>query len=457
MSQRTGKLIAWAVLLIGIVGQFPLQSRIDRYRSTFRISMYADARPEELTQVETKLKEMGLNPRRGQVLDKTGKPAVLFIAEVPRAEWGGTYEKYITAVHGVDRVDRVVPGLNEQGIPLDQVQSLNVQDVGIIVMAALIGGFRKSAANVLWLQNEENWHAGKGYRTVPLAKAVTLLDPYFTEAWVLTCWHLAYNMSVEAKTPDEAAELIKTGLDFAKGGLPWNSTRFELYQEIGWTYYDKLQNYEMAADYLKRAVGHPHPTFLERMIAHAYERIPDIDNALKWYNISLRKYGDKDPVANGAVATITERYLNAWNLYKTGDYKGALVKLDADWTAALARADRQPSDTIYQHFRARIFEKLAEEPGADRTAMYRQAFAIWLDAAKTNATDRLARRRVLILADNFPEWKSQVPAGFNDVGLPEKRNDLKPEHGSGRAAEPKKAPDGAEKGQKKGPDDGHGH
>ncbi len=453
MSKTTGRLIAWAVLLTGIVAQFPLQTRIDRYRSTFRVSMYTDARPEELEAVEAKLKAMGLNPKRGKVLDKTGKPAVLFTAEVPRSEWGGTYEKYITAVHGVDRVDRVVPGLNEQGIPLDQVQSLNVQDVGIIVMAALIGGFRKSAANVLWLQNEENWHSGKGYRTVPLAKAVTLLDPYFTEAWVLTCWHLAYNMSVEAKTPDEAAELIKTGLDFAKGGLPWNSTRFELYQEIGWTYYDKLQNYEMAADYLKRAVGHPHPTFLERMIAHSYERIPDIDNALKWYNISLAKYGVNDPVATGAVATITERYLNAWNQFKVGDYDGALVTLDRDWKAAVERAVHPPSDTIYNHFRARIYEKLAELPGRDRTAMYRQAFQIWLGAAKGNATDRLARRRVLILADNFPEWKSQVPQGFNDVGLPEKRNDLKPEHGSGRAAEPAKKSGEGEAGK----DDGHGH
>lgn len=441
MSRRTSLIIAGCVVLFGILAQYPLQERISRYRNTLRVTMYADAEDQHITAIEDKMRELGLEPGRTTATDKQGHAAPQLYAQVPRSEWGGTYGKYLLALHGAQRVDHVSPGLNEQGIPLDQVQTLNIQDVGIIVMAALIGGFRKSAANVLWLQNEENWHSDRGYRTVPLARAVTLLDPYFTEAWVLTCWHLAYNMSVEASSPDEAAELIGTGLKFAQDGLPWNSTRFELYQEIGWTYYDKLQNYEMAAHYLKQAIAHPHPTYLERLIAHAYERIPDIGQALTWYNISLEKYG-KDNVALGAITTITERYLNAWKLYEQGKYTEALVQLDEDWAKAVAKlGGNEPTKTIYWHFKARIYEQLAEQPGADRDTLYRQAFDIWFEAAQNNATDRLARRRVLILADNFPAWRDEVPPGFNDVGLPESAGQqLAPEHGSGRGT----APEGTE-------------
>lgn len=433
--------IAWLIIVAGLGLQFPVQSYIDRYRNTLRVTMYKTATEDDVRAVEKALEEKGLAPTRTSLVDAKGDRRQVVEARLPRQEWGRDLFPYVAAVNQCAKVANVVPSLNEQGIPLDKLHELNLQDVGIAVIAALLGGFRKSAANVLWLQSDANWFEGRHYRTVPLGRLVTTLDPQFAEAWTVTCWHLAYNMSVEEKTPDGAASRIREGLEFAEGGLPWNSTRYDLYQEIGWTYYDKLQNYALAAEYFKRAIQHPHPPFLERAIAHAYERIPDIESALFWYNVSKKKYGadgTPTPIEDGAIITITERYLPAWEAYKEGDLEEARRRLKRDWQKD------DPFDTIGMHFLARIYENMAANKAKEgdyeaSAKLYRQAFDTWLASAKHNASDRLARRRVLTLGEQFrkqfgfPEtWREDgqiIPIGFNDVGLPESNvQQLKPQH-----------------------------
>ncbi|NUP99049.1 MAG: hypothetical protein HUU35_04240 [Armatimonadetes bacterium] len=433
------RLIAWIIIIAGLAALFPVQHSIDVYRNTFRLAFYKTAEPQHVAAAEEALRKLGLEPQQVTSRNAKGEEVPGIEATMPRREWGQDLFRYVAAVNHLPRVAQVVPSLNEQGIPLDRIQELNLQDVGIVVIAALLGGFRKMAANVLWLQSDANWFEGRYYRTVPLGRLVTTLDPQFVEAWTVTCWHLAYNMSVEEKSPDGAAERIREGIQFAEAGLPWNSTRYEIYQEIGWTYYDKLQNYARAAEYLKKAIEHPHPTFLERAIAHAYERIPDIESALFWYNVSLKKYGTQhDPVSVGAIKTISERYLPAWEAYKEGDLDEALFRLKRDWQKD------DPYDTIAMHFMARIHEDKAAKASADgdvelANKLYQQAFNTWLDAAKANASNRLARRRVLTLAANFWKqwgWESpnaQIPKGMNDVGLPERGDELAPEHGTNRA------------------------
>ncbi len=425
--------IVGMILCVGLM--FPVQHGIDVYRNTLRVTFYKTAEPRHLKEAQEALRKVGLEPQQTTTVDKNQDTVPMLQAVLPPADWGKDLLKYVAVVNQLPRVSNVVPSLNDQGIPLDRIQELNIQDVGIAVIAALLGGFRKSAANVLWLQSDANWFEGRYYRTVPLGRLVTTLDPQFVEAWTTTCWHLAYNMSVEEKTPDGAAERIREGLQFAEQGLPWNSTRYDIYQEIGWTYYDKLQNYAMAAEYLKKAIEHPHPTFLERAIAHAYERIPDIESALFWYNVSLKKYGkENDPVAYGAIVTINERYVPAWQAFKEGDLDEALKRLKRDWQKD------DPYDTIGMHFMARIYESKGAKASSDgdleaAASLYYHAFSTWLDSAKHNATDRLARRRVLTLSNNW--WKQwgwehrwqHIPAGMNDVGLPESKfKELAPGH-----------------------------
>jgi len=459
MQLHRERFAALVIIAIGFALLFPIQHNIDVFRNTFRVIFYADASDRYISDAEAALKQVGLEPERLKVDNRKGQQVTMIAAPLPQNEWGKNLLKYAAAVNQKPRIDAVLPSLNDQGIPLDQLHELNIQDVGIAVIAALLGGFRKSAANVVWLQSDANWYEGRHYRTVPLGRLVTTLDPQFVEAWTVTCWHLAYNMSVEAKSGDEAADLIRQGIEFAETGLPWNSTRYELYQEIGWTYYDKLQNYARAAEYFKKAIDHPHPTFLERAIAHAYERIPDIDKALFWYDISLKKYGH-DPVATGAIITIKERYLPAWNAYKEGNLEEARRLLNLHWQKD------DPYDTIGMHFKARIYEQeatIAAQQGdyERQEERYKKAFDTWLAAANNNASDRLARRRVLTLASQFwdkwgwdRDWQTSgkyFEVGFNDVGLPTSKikDQLAPEHGEGRTKAP--AAGGVGEGQEQPP------
>lgn len=428
MTPTRERLAAWMLIAVSIVGLIPVQWSIDQYRNTFRVTMYPGASDAEVQAVAERLSTLGLDPVIEPTLNAEGQEVWQVSATIPRSEWGQDHYKYIVAVQNLRRVAAVLPGMNEQGLPLQRIQELNIQDVGILVMAALIGGFRKSAANLVWLQADANWMEGRAYRTVPLANAVTTLDPNFVEAWTVTSWHLAYNMSVEAPNPDEAADLIRQGIEFAEKGLAWNGTRYELYQEIGWTYYDKVQNYERAAEYFKKAIAHPHPPYLERLIAHAYERIPDIPAALFWYNVSLKKYGDEDPVSPGAIKTINERYVEAWDHFAEGDYDKAEVALKRNWQAD------DPYDTIGMHFLARIHEARAAKASRDgdqeaTEEHYRQAFETWKLAAENSGIDRLARRRAMTLATNWG-WLDEVPQGWNDVGLPDRwAGEVAPEHG----------------------------
>ena len=449
MALYRERILALVIMVAGFALLFPIQHNIDVMRNTFRVVFYPDAEDRYINDAKGAMEQVGLEPERSTVKNDTGEDAVMLSAVLPQKDWGKNLLKYAAAVNQKKRVDAILPSLNDQGIPLDQLHELNLQDVGIAVIAALLGGFRKSAANVLWLQSDANWYEGRHYRTVPLGRLVTTLDPQFVEAWTVTCWHLAYNMSVEASSGDEAADLIRQGIEFAETGLPWNSTRYELYQEIGWTYYDKLQNYARAAEYFKKAIDHPHPTFLERAIAHAYERIPDIDKALFWYDISLKKY-KHDPVSTGAIITIKERYLPAWNLYKEGRLEEARQQLNRDWQKD------DPYDTIGMHFKARIYEQeatIAAKNGdvEQQSERYKMAFDTWLTAAQNNASDRLARRRVLTLGTQFwklwgwqEDWQTNgkhFEVGLNDVGLPASKiqEQLAPSHGDDRGKQAKDA------------------
>jgi len=190
---------------------------------------------------------------------------------------------------------------------------------------------------------------------------------------------------------------------------------------------------EMRAGTLDVAIENP-PTYLERLIAHGYERMPDIDKALEWYHISLDKYGD-DHHAVGAIKTITERYVRAWALYRKAEqaysqerYSEAIgllqlahQRLIEDWQKD------DPYDLIGMHLKAKIHEFMAvaatlngDMPAAEQ--YYDQAFNIWLEMAEHSSMDKLARRRLLDLfrrCGRPARWAKKIPAGLNDVGLPE--------------------------------------
>jgi len=157
---------------------------------------------------------------------------------------------------------------------------------GEIAGSLVLGGFKGLAADLLWLQVETLFHSGQHYRMLPIMRTVTFLQPQFITPWAVGGWHLSYNISVQAKTDEERDRWVQAGLDFLKEGISYNPERYDLYFELGWTFYHKVKNYGEAVKYLELAVKFPRPDYVDDVLAHAYEKNGEIDKAIaKWTEI----------------------------------------------------------------------------------------------------------------------------------------------------------------------------
>lgn len=266
-----------------------------------------------------------------------------------------------------------------------------------VIVGAMLGGFREVAASMLWMKTHEMWHSGAGTRADALAlmRMTTLLDPHWLEPWRITGWHCAYNLYVETDDPAEKARMLEMGVNVLKEGISWNPDRYDLYFELGWTYFDKIRDYHQAAKWLEGAIQFEHPEYIERMIAHGYERLPDMDRALEWYDYCLKRR-PSDQTARGATITIRERYLPAWRLMKEGRYDEAIEA--ANGYLAIA-----PESTIALHLKAHIYEQAGD---------LRKALQWWKVAAEASKLDNWARTKVADVSEQLdlpvPEYATHI-------------------------------------------------
>jgi len=103
---------------------------------------------------------------------------------------------------------------------------------------------------------------------------------------------MAYNIYVLMKTEEEKNQWLQNGLNFLKEGIKYNPNRYDLYFELGWTYYHKAKDYENAIKYFEGAIKFPHPDYVDGCLAHAYAKDGQIKKAIKqWEYIRDRSPG----------------------------------------------------------------------------------------------------------------------------------------------------------------------
>lgn len=81
--------------------------------------------------------------------------------------------------------------------------------------------------------------------------------------------------------PGEMLFWYNSGVSFLKRGITYNRERYDLYFELGWTYYHKGRDYPNSVRYLEKAIKFPHPDYVDDVLAHAYEKNGQIDLAIK--------------------------------------------------------------------------------------------------------------------------------------------------------------------------------
>jgi tetratricopeptide (TPR) repeat protein len=200
---------------------------------------------------------------------------------------------------------------------------------------------------------------------------------------------------VETDDPVMRAQLLDRGVDVLKEGISWNPDRHDLYFELGWTYFDKIRDYPEAARWLGAAIRFEHPEHIERLIAHGWERVPEMEKALMWYDYCLKRR-PSDHTAKGATITIRERYMPASRLLDQGRYEEAADAADIYLTIS-------PRATLALHMKAHVYEREGD---------LEKALESWAIAAETYTLNYHARMKVAELCETLgwpvPEYASHI-------------------------------------------------
>ncbi len=177
-------------------------------------------------------------------------------------------------------------------------------------LGGAILGFREIVADLLWLKVTQWYQSPDWSRIVPTMKIIVRLTPHWLTVWKMLGWHLAYNVYARTKDPFKKALLVEEGIQVLKEGLNKNPDKYDLYFEIGWTYFYKTRDYDKAAFYFEAATKFPErPNYVDHMLAHSLERAGRLEEALKvWEKLYItRRNFDKSPLEEEIVSRFIRR------------------------------------------------------------------------------------------------------------------------------------------------------
>jgi len=190
-------------------------------------------------------------------------------------------------------------------------------------VGALVLGFRKLVADVLWLKVDEYWHLGLVERMLPMMETVITLDPQFIEAYALGAWHLAYNVTVMFHSVEEKMKYIDQGIRLLEKGIKNNPRNSKLYMELGFSmYFRKLSDWEKAAYYLGESTKYEHEPWYERAYALSLERSLEEEAALAVFEDYDQRHPDF--IAQKRSMIRIRKKLDARRLEENGELEKAL-------------------------------------------------------------------------------------------------------------------------------------
>jgi len=277
-----------------------------------------------------------VNERLFQDASEDSRDRALFEESVARAEASGMFDNFQweddVELEGVSLLGRVArdyqqdrriwdfarsrhaAGQRREFITLARQQKLmfatDIQyaeaQAGGVNIFNLFFGFRKIAANLIWLEVDRYWHQGNMYRMITLMRTCVALDPQFVEAYLIGAWHLGYNAT--AQMPDtpwpqrqwhpvyqaclgEKERFYFYAIDFLKDGIRRNPRNYRLYFDLGFAMYkQKLEDYPNAVKYLSEAVRLPHDRWVPRQLFQCQELNGQHEEALAGWQDYVERY-----------------------------------------------------------------------------------------------------------------------------------------------------------------------
>lgn len=206
-------------------------------------------------------------------------------------------------------------------------------DIGTEFIAATLIGLKEVVAGLLWVRTDEFFHTGNYEAIIPMVRIITWLDPHQLDVYDTGAWHLAYNFTDSQERSDR--RYIPAARALLEEGIRNNPNIFDLYFSLGWTNFQKIQDYQDAVKWFRlantkgsidpatgkvrppRAQFKDRPQFVGHSLAHALERAGMIDDAIaQWkQNIEDNKaYARRYPKDQGNKAMIDVAYNNLHQL-----------------------------------------------------------------------------------------------------------------------------------------------
>ena len=180
-------------------------------------------------------------------------------------------------------------------LPWPHFEELNVSPRGLQDTSIILAGFRRTAADLAWVQLME--YLGRNdefldYRLDPLKslKGMTLriirIDPYFRPAYLFAAGILAWSPSVNR--PDDALEILREGIRYSPTYWPFrNYAEAILYKEKG--------RFSDMALLLERGIQDPDcPSMTKSILANYYKSQKRYADAIRVWQSVLSSPQDSD-------------------------------------------------------------------------------------------------------------------------------------------------------------------
>lgn len=111
--------------------------------------------------------------------------------------------------------------------------SLGDVDPASATMSLVLLGLRGVAANILWMQADEEKNMKQWSQLEQTIERILLLQPHFQSVWKHQCWNLTYNVSAECDAVEDRFYWVKRGLIFLQRGVNRNQNIPELPHDVG--------------------------------------------------------------------------------------------------------------------------------------------------------------------------------------------------------------------------------
>lgn len=155
-----------------------------------------------------------------------------------------------------------------------------------------LAGFRELIAGILWTRADNFFHDGNFDAILPIIRLATWLDPNNIDAYSVGMWHIGYNFTDSDNRSDR--RYIPSALALGKEGTLRNPHTYELFFELGWTWFHKIDDdYSKAVKWMEESLKHKDIIpGRKALLSNAYLRNGQIDEALNHYLKTYREHQD---------------------------------------------------------------------------------------------------------------------------------------------------------------------